>query len=172
MFHLGNWRWLAGGAAITTAVLIGLTGVVLSSASAPPASSSPPAGLAVAPAATGPSAVTMQSVSAADLAAQGITLQQATSAAAVTQTKAAGLASARFPGSTVREIVLAQVTDNYSVPVLRRTCWVVSLTPPAGAGTVTGGPPPGRPHKTTYLILFFDAQSGAFVEGIQGGSSG
>ena len=118
------------------------------------------------------SAVTMQSVSASELAAHGIVLQRPTIAAVASQTTVVNAAVARFQGSKLRETVLAQVTDTFRVPNMHCTCWVVSLAPRAATANFLGGPPPGKPHTTAYLVLFFDAQSGDFVEGIQGGSSG
>ena len=174
MFHLGRWRWVAAGAVPIIAIIAALSGAALSSASGPSASSTAaPAGSIVTHSPTASSgALTIQSANAADLATQGIILQQTTTSVAVHKTTAADMASARFPGSSVHDVVLALVTDTYSVPTLHCTCWVVSLTPPPGVGTASGGPPPGRPHKTAYLILFLDAQTGTFVEGIQAGSTG
>ena len=168
MFKLG--RWLAGMGALIVGLAAVVGGAALSSASvSPPKTSS---AVVTAPSPGNGSGLAIQSATVADLAAQGITLQRPSSGAIASQATVVDSALTRFPGSNLREVVLAQVSDTYTMPNVRCTCWVVSLALPAGISSMTSGPPPGTRHTAAYLIMFYDAISGAFVEGIQGGPTG
>jgi hypothetical protein len=75
-----------------------------------------------------------------------------------------------MPGSTVRETVLADFSDTHRVPAISTLAWAVSLTPPPGFRVPSAGPPPGHPGmKPSYLVVFIDAKTGAFIQAAAGG---
>jgi hypothetical protein len=111
----------------------------------------------------------IQSASAADLALQGVVLRQPGSTATVARTQAVAAAQARFPRAQIREVFLAQLADTNTQPNIDLLCWGVSLVLPANE-IQTKGPMPGLSRSAPkYLIFFFDAHTGAFVEGISAG---
>jgi hypothetical protein len=111
----------------------------------------------------------LDSVSAQTLAAGGITLSSPVASAAVSKDAALQRAQSQFAGAQVREAVLAQVRDDHQVPVVDKLCWAVSLAPPAGTGST--GPPGSTSRPASYLVVFIDAQTGAFVFGTAGNGS-
>jgi hypothetical protein len=123
-------------------------------------------GLFTALAARSPAGPSLSAVSAQTLAAGGITLSNPTVSATVNKAAAVGVAQNQFPGAQVREAVLAQVRDDHQAPPLDRLCWIVSLVPPAGVGSV--GPSGNTSSPASYLLVFIDARTGAFVFGIAG----
>lgn len=109
----------------------------------------------------------LSSVSAATLAANGVTLNPTLSSASVSAAAAQHTAAVGFPGSQVRETVLAQVSDPTQRPTFDRLCWAVSLTPPPGSES--HGPPGSIHTPMTYLVAFIDAQTGKLQFAIGGG---
>ncbi len=111
----------------------------------------------------------IESASAADLAIQGVSLSPSTETATITRSQVIEAARARFPQATVREVFLARFSDVHAVPNVATLCWGVSLIL-APNEVQTEGPMPGlRRGPPKYFILFFDAHSGAFIEGISAG---
>jgi hypothetical protein len=125
--------------------------------------------LAAAATATPPPPV-LSSVSATALAQAGIQLQTPTSSALISQAAAQQTALQAFPGSTLREIALADFSDTNHAPALNALAWAVSLTPPPGSGPPSVGPPPGhKGMRLAYLVVFIDASTGTFIEATSGG---
>jgi hypothetical protein len=114
-----------------------------------------------------PPAVVLRTASASALAATGIRLTAPTGSPAVDSAAASKAAIAQYPGSTVREVVLARVDDANSALPVHCLCWVVSLNPPDGFHFPSGGPPnhPNAAQKPTYWIMIIDATTGQFLEG-------
>ncbi len=115
----------------------------------------------------------LKTVSATALAQAGIRLQPPTSSAVVSQAaaqQAALRASPAGPASAVREAVLADFSDTNHVPPIHALAWAVSLTIPPGFRAPSAGPPPGDPalKAPSYLVVFIDASTGAFIEGTAG----
>jgi hypothetical protein len=115
----------------------------------------------------------LKTVSATALAQAGIRLQPPAGAAVVSQAaaqQAALRASPAGPASAVREAVLADFDDMNRVPPIHALAWAVSLTIPPGFRASSSGPPSGdralRP--ASYLVVFIDASTGAFIEGMAG----
>ena len=115
----------------------------------------------------------LKTVSATALAQAGIRLQPPASSAVVSQAaaqQAALRASPAGPASAVREAVLADFDDMNHVPPIHALAWAVSLTIPPGFHAPSSGPPSGdralRP--ASYLVVFIDASTGAFIEGMAG----
>jgi hypothetical protein len=120
--------------------------------------------------ASGNDSVTLQTVSAAQLAAEGMSLHQPAISASVTQAGAIQAASAAFPPSPlVRESVLARIEDA-NVPLIDgRTLWIVSLMPTGGFMPPSAGPAPGAPvAPARFLLVFIDPTTGEFVFGDAG----
>lgn len=106
----------------------------------------------------------LSSVSSAALADAGIRLQPPTSSAAVSQEAAERAAVRAMPGRTVRETVLADFSDIHTVPAINTLAWAVSLRVPPGSRPPSVGPPPGHPGmEPSYLVVFIDARTGAFI---------
>src|SRR6266700_6145446 len=106
----------------------------------------------------------LRSVSSAALADAGIRLQPPTSSAVVSQEAAERAAVHAMPGRTVRETVLADFSDTHTVPAINTLAWAVSLTVPPGSWPPSAGPPPGHPGmEPSYLVVFIDARTGAFI---------
>ena len=109
------------------------------------------------------------SVSSAALAIAGIRLQPPTSSAVVSQEAAERAAVRAMPGTTVRETVLADLSDTHTVPAIDTLAWAVSLTVPPGSRPPSAGPPPRHPGMKPsypvvfYLVVFIDARTGAFI---------
>lgn len=118
-----------------------------------------------------PSTPALNSVSAATLAEAGIQLRAPTTSAVISQAAAQQTALLAFPGtSTVRETVLADLSDTHHVPAINALVWAVSLTVPSGYRPASAGPPPGHPGmKVSYLVVFIDAMTGKFVMATSGG---
>lgn len=106
----------------------------------------------------------LSSVSSAALADAGIRLQPPASSAVVSQEAAERAAVRAMPGRTVRETVLADFSDTHAVPAISTLAWAVSLTVPPGSRPSSAGPPPGhRGMEPSYLVVFIDARTGAFI---------
>ena len=114
----------------------------------------------------------LKTVSATALAQAGIRLQPPTSSAVVSQAaaqQAALSASPAGPASAVREAVLADLNDTNNVPPIHTLAWAVSLTMPPGFRAPSAGPPGNPPPKApSFLVVFIDASTGAFTEGMAG----
>lgn len=105
----------------------------------------------------------LSSVSSAALAHAGIRLQPPASSAVVSQEAAERAAVRAMPGRTVRETVLADFSDIHAVPAINTLAWAVSLTVPPGSRP-WAGPFPGSPGmEPSYLVVFIDARTGAFI---------
>jgi hypothetical protein len=112
----------------------------------------------------------LSSVSATALAKAGIQLQAPTSAAVVSQAAAERTAVLANPGSAVSETILADFSNTHSVPAINALAWAVSLTFPSGRRAASAGPHPGhRPMEPSYLVVFIDATTGAFIMATSGG---
>jgi hypothetical protein len=112
----------------------------------------------------------LSSVSSTALAHTGIRLQPPTSSAVVSQEEAERAAMRKMPGRTVRETVLADLSDTHAVPAINTLAWAVSLTVPPGSRAPSAGPPPGHPGmEPSYLVVFIDARTGAFIMATSGG---
>jgi hypothetical protein len=123
------------------------------------------AGATLAAAATTNPTPVLNSASATDLAQAGIQLKGPTSSAAVSQAVAQQTALQEFPGSTVREAVLANFSNTHHVPEINTLAWAISLTSPSGIDPASVGPPPGHPGlKLSYLVVFIDAATGEFIQ--------
>jgi hypothetical protein len=110
------------------------------------------------------------SVSSAALAHAGIWLQPPTSSAVVSQEAAERAAVRAASGRTVRETVLADFSNAHAVPVINALAWAVSMTVPPGSAMASAGPFPGRPEvEMSYLVVFIDARTGAFIMATSGG---
>jgi hypothetical protein len=106
----------------------------------------------------------LSSVSSAALAHAGIRLQPPTSSAVVSQEAAERAAVRAMPGRTVRETVLADFSDTHAVPAINTLAWAVSLTVLPGSRPPWAGPFPGSPGmEPSYLVVFIDARTGAFI---------
>lgn len=122
-------------------------------------------GATLAAAATPSPQPVLNSASAADLAQDGIQLLNPTSTATVSQAAAQQTAMQAFLGSSVRETVLANFSDTHHVPAINALAWAVSLSFPSGINPTSEGPPPGHPGlKMSYLVVYIDATTGAFIE--------
>ena len=106
----------------------------------------------------------LSSVSSAALADAGIRLRPPMSSAVVGQEAAERAAVRAMPGRTVCETVLADFSDTHAVPAISTLAWAVSLTVPRGSRPPSAGPPPGhRGMEPSYLVVFIDARTGAFI---------
>jgi hypothetical protein len=106
----------------------------------------------------------LSSVSSAALAHVGIRLQPPASSAVVSQEAAERTAVRAVPGSAVRESVLADFSNTHAVPAISTLAWAVSLTVPPGSRRPWAGPFPGsRGMEPSYLVVFIDARTGAFI---------
>lgn len=111
----------------------------------------------------------LSSVSSAALAEAGIRLQPPASSAVVSQEAAERAAVRALPGRTVRETVLADVSDSHEVPAISALAWAVSLTVPPGSRMASAGPPPGQPGmEPSYPVVFIDARMGFIMAISQG----
>jgi hypothetical protein len=114
--------------------------------------------------------VTMSSISADQLAADGITLSalDARSRAAVrvdvVAAEKVALANVR-QGAATKESVLARVQDS-QLPAFDHVAWVISVD---GAGLIGARGPGGFDLTPATTVLFIDAQTGDFLFGIQDG---
>jgi hypothetical protein len=118
-----------------------------------------------------PSKPVLNSVSASTLAEAGIQLRAPSGSAAIRQATAQQTALQAFPGtSTVRETVLADLSNTHHVPAINTLVWAVSLTVPSGFCPASAGPPPGnRGMRVSYLVVFIDAATGEFIMATSGG---
>lgn len=141
-------RFVAGAASIAAALILVSVAAVHAQATA-----------------TTSGTVALTTVSAATLAANGITLQapQAGTSPAVSESSAAATASnAVYANSSVREQVLASLTDTTVPGMTSRMVWAVSVMPPGGIHSV-GGPAGSAQQAQSYMIVFVDATTGAFL---------
>jgi hypothetical protein len=98
------------------------------------------------------------------MAHAGIRLLPPTSSAVVSQEAAEQAAVRAMRGRTVREAVLADFSDTHAVPAIDTLAWAVSLTVPPSSRPPSAGPPPGhRGMEPSYLVVFIDARTGAFI---------
>lgn len=112
----------------------------------------------------------LNSVTSTALASSGIRLQPPTSTAVVSQEAAERAAVRAMPGRTVHETVLADFSNTHAVPPINTLAWAISLTVPPGSRMTSAGPPPGHPEiERTYLVVFIDARTGAFIMASSGG---
>jgi hypothetical protein len=117
-------------------------------------------------------ALPIQSATASELAIQGVSLTQPSDTPVIARSQAINAALAGFPRTTIREVFLVELTDTHTVPHIHTLSWGVSLNPSLAFQSGSGGPPPGVVQSPTqYLIVFFDAKNGQFLEGIQSGKS-
>lgn len=107
-----------------------------------------------------PTPPSLNGVSAENLALFRITLQTPHESAAVTQEAAVHTALSHFPGSQLRDDVLAHALKPYRLPATGRLCWVVSITPPMAT---VSGPPGSKEIPVRYFLVFIDAQTGQFL---------
>jgi hypothetical protein len=105
----------------------------------------------------------LQSVSAQRLAEDGITLAAPSSAPGVSADDVQATALQHFPGSQVRERVLAVVRDDHVMPAINGLFWIVSIVPPGGIWSSN------HQSEGTYDLLFIDAMSGKYFFGTKGG---
>jgi hypothetical protein len=108
----------------------------------------------------------LSSVSSTSLDNMGITLQPPASPAVVSQEAAEQAALQAMPDRIVREAVLADFSNTHAVPAINTLAWAVALTVPSRAW---GGPPPGRPVKPLFMVVFIDAMTGVFIMAAGGG---
>lgn len=108
----------------------------------------------------------LSSVSSTSLADMGIRLQPPASSAVVSQEAAEQAALRSMPGRAVREAVLADFSNTHAVPAISTLAWAVALTVPS---QTRAGPPPGRPVKPLFMVVFIDAVTGAFIMAAGGG---
>ncbi len=112
----------------------------------------------------------LSSVSSTALAHTGIRLQPPTSSAVVSQEAAERAAVRAMPGRAVRETVLADFSKTDTVPAIDTLAWAVSMTVPPGSRMASAGPFPGHPGmEMSYLVVFIDARTGAFIMATGGG---
>lgn len=158
--------WAAPMGAAVLAVLVG-------ACSQPPCVGCTPAAR---PTATGAAATrtaaspTLAGVSPAELAQSGIRLQAPTGRATVSKSAAQRTALRTFPGITaVRNAVLADFANTHRVPPVHALSWAFSLAiPPGYRVAANGGAPPGnRTAKLSYLVVFINAKTGAFIQAMQ-----
>lgn len=109
-------------------------------------------------------------VNAAELATSGISLATPQGSANISEEDARGIIGNRLPGTTIRELVLAQFVDSHRSPVVNQLCWVASVG--GYSRTITLPLQPGQPRTTTqltgFLVVAIDAGTGDFVESLQG----
>lgn len=115
-----------------------------------------------------PAPPTLTTVTTQTLAASGVTLGVPEVPATVSRDAAIQVATAALPGSQSREVVLAQVHNDHLAPVLDRLAWVVSIMPPGGIYS-SSARPGGQALQGSYLLVFVDAQTGAFIYATRGG---
>src|SRR5437867_4335737 len=114
-----------------------------------------------------PSTPRLAWASSESLAQVGIVLSAPDGRARVDGVSAVDRVTQEFPGASIREIVLAQVDDTHAVPERHCLCWVASIVPAGGLSFPSSGPPGASRTVAvpSYMIVLFDANSGAFVEG-------
>jgi hypothetical protein len=117
-----------------------------------------------------PPRVNLQTASTAALASNGIQLTEPVGSPQIDQAAASTAAVAEYPGSTVREAVLARVDDKNSASPVHCLCWVVSIKPSEGFYFPSAGPANRKATTAapTYMILIIDAATGRFLEGTAG----
>jgi len=98
---------------------------------------------------------------------EGMRLDQPQHSAIVGAATAAQAATSRFGRARVREEVLAEVRDTHVPAVDGKLCWIVSVMP-AGGLWFPSGPPSSKPSQARFLLVFIDAQTGAFLLGDMG----
>jgi hypothetical protein len=104
-------------------------------------------------------------VTAAALAWAGIQLQTPADPAVISQDAAQRAALAAMPASAVRETALADFTDTHRVPAVSTLARAVSLTVPSGTHPASARPRPGnRRPGPSFLVVFIDARTGAFIQ--------
>ena len=119
--------------------------------------------------AQGGSSDVLQGISAEDLAAQGITLEEPAqgSATAITMDRATELARGSRAGASVREVRLVRLIDKHRSPATDKIAWAVNFDPQ----TVLDEPvlpyfpdrsPSSVPaqYQTQYSVAFVDPQTG------------
>lgn len=158
--------WAAPLGAAVLAVLVG-------ACSQPPCAGCMPAGR---PTATGAAATrtaappTLAGVSPAELARAGIRLQAPTGRATVSKSAAQRAALRSFPGITaVRNAVLADFANTHRVPPAHALAWAFSLAIPPGyrAAPNGGAPTDNGTAKISYLVVFINAKTGAFIQAMR-----
>jgi hypothetical protein len=115
-------------------------------------------------------AVTLRTVSAATLAANGITLTSpSTTNPPVTAQQADEVAAASLGGSnTVLEHALANLTDTGVPGMTNRLVWVDSIMPPGGIWSMGGLT--GHRQQEAYMVVFVDANTDDFLYATSGGA--
>jgi hypothetical protein len=116
-----------------------------------------------------PPAPTLLAVSATELAGFGIDLEAPSASSPVGSDSAAATAVKSFPGASVSQVVLASFSDTNRVPAVHNLAWVVVLVPGPGFRGPSG--PASKLSQTilpTYIVVFVDANTGAFIEAISG----
>ena len=108
----------------------------------------------------------LSSVCSTSLADMGIRLQPPTSSAVVSREAAEQAALRSMPGRAIREAVLANFSHTHTVPEINILAWAVALTVPLQA---RAGPRPGHPVKPSFMVVFIDAVTGAFILAAGGG---
>lgn len=107
-------------------------------------------------------------VSAAQLAQEGMVLAQPSRAALHTQAEAEQAAHGKFD-ATILQTVLADVQDGNVPGVDGKTAWVISIMPAGGIYQPSRGPAGNTKRLSgTYMLMFFDSQTGAFIFGTIG----
>ena len=110
--------------------------------------------------------VQMQSVSKDRLAQEGMHLRQPSRYAVRSDAEARSEALSQFPGATIRESALADVQDSNVPKADGRTAWVVSIVPALGIHAPSSGPAGNPPMAAgSFMLLFFDSQTGDFIFG-------
>ena len=108
----------------------------------------------------------MNTVSASKFAEAGITLSSPSESPKVSQSQAEAIATARYPGTTVRESVLAHYSNTHRTPKVDRLCWVISLGGVALPLLPAGGK--STPTAATFWAVAIDGNTGQYVEGFAG----
>lgn len=111
---------------------------------------------------------TLTTISAEQLsrAEVGLSAPPAASGPLVSSQTALSAALASFPGTGVRETVLATVVDSSTTPASQCLCYAISLTP---TGSISQGPP-GSPSfgPPAFLLAVIDASTGQFRFAVSG----
>jgi hypothetical protein len=116
-----------------------------------------------------PAPPTLQTARASELALEDITLGNPAAAAQVTRAQAERTVLTEFPGSQIRESVLAQLHAQRMPSAAHRLCWVVSIVPPGGLWQPSSGAPGNQARiPADYFLLFVDAQTGQYLFGTMG----
>lgn len=109
--------------------------------------------------------VSLNGVSPDRLSRAGLSLTVPEGSATVTEAQARSSILARFPGTIITDIALANFGDSHSSPAIQQLCWVASV-----AGYRRALPaPPSQPSKVLSgsMVVAIDALTGEFVESWQ-----